>query len=157
MGDFIARYWIEVFFSLVVTGLSIALKRFYSLYKHEKQRQQNTEHATLLREVDKKIEEQNAKMKQADGKITDQIHTLENGMNTLTSGLLSVQGHQFRNNCRELLNVNHVITLDEFEQLTRDHEVYNSLGGNHFGDKYYRMVEEKVSKDLTETKKEGAS
>ena len=53
--EFIARYWIEVIFGVIVTGLSIALKRIWKLYKNAQKNKQDEEKEKLLKEVDEKI------------------------------------------------------------------------------------------------------
>lgn len=55
MLDFIARYWLEVVFGLIVTGLSIALKKIWKLYKNAQENKQYEEKEKLLKEVDEKI------------------------------------------------------------------------------------------------------
>lgn len=55
MLEFIARYWIEVIFGVIVTGLSIALKRIWKLYKNAQKNKQDEEKEKLLKEVDEKI------------------------------------------------------------------------------------------------------
>jgi hypothetical protein len=69
---------------------------------------------------------------------------LQNEIKTLKSGLLSVQGRMFKSDCKKLLEEDHEITLEEYEEITRDHHAYNSLGGNHNGDQLYLLVRKKV-------------
>ena len=66
----------------------------------------------------------------------------------MRSGLLSIQGRDFKRHCRELLDDEHEITLDEWEQIDADHEAYNGLGGNHKGDQLYELVKKKVENNL---------
>ena len=54
--------------------------------------------------------------------------------------MLSVQGKQFKDECHLLLNDSHHITLDEYQNISNEHKVYNSLGGNHEGDELFRLV-----------------
>lgn len=37
-------------------------------------------------------------------------------------------------NGKELLKPNHIITYDEFADYSKQHNLYNKLGGNHEGD-----------------------
>lgn len=71
-------------------------------------------------------------------------------MEVVTSGILSIQGIHFRSSCRLLLDPSHVITIDEFEQITHDHETYNKLGGNHIGDALFKQVEIKFQSQAKE-------
>lgn len=59
-----------------------------------------------------------------------------------------MQKRQFIQECREFLQPDRDITIEEFERLQEEHKVYNSLGGNHDGDDLFNMVKEKVTNDL---------
>jgi len=52
----------------------------------------------------------------------------------MTEGVLSVQGSNFKKQCRELLRQEGSITEDQYEICMHDHTTYNRLGGNHEGD-----------------------
>ena len=69
-------------------------------------------------------------------------------MKSIKQGMLSVQGRNFKSDCRALLADEHVISLMEYENITADHETYNSLGGNHEGDALYDLVNAKYLKGL---------
>lgn len=84
-------------------------------------------------------------MIEADEKITNEMHNIEDGVGKITKGMLSIQGQTFRAACHRLLESDHSITIDEYEQIVRDHETYNSLGGNHIGDNLFKLVETKFS------------
>lgn len=86
-----------------------------------------------------------------DEALQQQIHTLSNEMDCLKAGLLSMQGKEFRASCHRLLDENHEITLDEWEEIDADHEAYNGLGGNHRGDHLFELVKKKVENTLTDT------
>jgi hypothetical protein len=47
-----------------------------------------------------------------------------------------------------LLEEGHEITIEEFKDLDKDHDVYNALGGNHNGDHLYDLVKKKVENKL---------
>lgn len=87
-----------------------------------------------------------------DAVLQEQIHNLSSEMGYLKAGLLSMQGKEFRANCRKLLDEDHEITLDEWEEIDADHEAYNGLGGNHRGDQLFELVRKKVENNLTDTK-----
>ena len=82
--------------------------------------------------------------------LQNQISNLSDEMRSLKKGLLSIQGKEFRANCRKLLEDGHEITLDEWEEIDADHEAYNGLGGNHKGDQLYGLVKKKAEKILTD-------
>lgn len=88
---------------------------------------------------------------QADNEVINKrIDSMENMLFVFKQGLLSVQGHQFRKKCKELLAETHELTLDEYTQLIADHDAYNALGGNHEGDRLFNLVEKKAEKHLTD-------
>jgi hypothetical protein len=66
-------------------------------------------------------------------------------MNVLKGGILSIQGRGFKDDCRKLLEDGHVITLNEFEALDAEHNIYKSLGGNSHGDALFDLVKVKYS------------
>lgn len=104
------------------------------LKEHSKQMEQNMAEcsANLLHIVET---DRDDRIK-ADEKIERSIEVVQNGV-------LSMQGRNFKNDCKKLLDTNHTITLQEYEALLQDHTIYNSLGGNHEGDALFSMVEAK--------------
>ena len=85
-----------------------------------------------------------------DAYLQGQISEVSNELGFLKAGLLSIQGKEFRENCRKLLADDHEITLDEWEEIDADHEAYNGLGGNHKGDHLYELVQKKAERILTD-------
>lgn len=73
---------------------------------------------------------------------------LEEQVDTLREGVLSIQGRQFKEDCRFLLQKNHSITLEEYVDIEKDHNAYNKMGGNHNGDTLFAMVETKYKQSL---------
>jgi hypothetical protein len=61
-----------------------------------------------------------------------------------------VQSRNFKANCHELLDINHVITAEELENITRDHDAYKGLGGNHVGDTLFNLIIEKAKKNIAD-------
>lgn len=136
--EFITKYWLEFLFSLIITGCGIALKKIWSMYKKEKA---EAERNRIQAETGK-VSEQFQKDNEA---VQLQINQMQTEMTALKRGLLSIQGKLFRQECERLLDESHEITLDEYQQLMEDHDIYNSLGGNHNGDNLYSLVEKKVT------------
>ena len=54
-----------------------------------------------------------------------------------------MQGKVFKGDCRRLLEPNHIITEEEYEDIVADHKSYNGLGGNHIGDSLFLSVMKK--------------
>lgn len=62
--------------------------------------------------------------------------------------MLSIQSKQFKDECRMLLKEGHSISLQEYENITNEHRIYNALNGNHEGDSLYGLVKEKYEAGL---------
>lgn len=134
MLEFFIKYWLDFLFSLVIAGLGFACKKIWNLYKSEK----------TYREEEQKKEMQE-ESKNGDQSLQDQIDILK-------SGILSIQRKIFKQECRELLKEEKEISLEEFEGIQEDHNIYNSLGGNHEGDILYNMVCKKAQNNLANEK-----
>lgn len=100
--------------------------------------------------VDKALEAGREESKADDAVLEKEITAVEKNIAALTAGVLSMQGKEFRNNCRKLLAEDHVITLDEWEELDKDHMAYNGMGGNHKGDHLFSLVKKKVEAGFAE-------
>lgn len=117
-----------------------------SLEKEHDKMNQNSEdkYDEINTKVDQALEVGRKESKSDDAVLEKEISTLKKNITALTAGILSMQGKEFRNNCRKLLAKDHVITLDEWEELDKDHMAYNGLGGNHKGDHLFSLVKKKV-------------
>ena len=122
----------------------------------DRQEQMNREIAenikTILddyqRSILKIIQEDEDKAAAENRAIHAQIVNNQNNLTALTEGILSIQGRQFKEECRALLENDHEITLNEFEHITNEHRIYNALYGNHEGDNLYNLVEIKYRANL---------
>lgn len=123
-----------------------------SLEKEHDKMNQNSEdkYDEINTKVDKALEAGREESKSDDAVLEKEISALEKNITALTAGVLSMQGKEFRNNCRKLLAEDHVITLDEWEELDKDHTAYNGLGGNHKGDHLFSLVKKKVEAGFAE-------
>lgn len=121
------------------------------------------EHDEISRRSDERYNETTQKIADAmtavraesradDEVLQEQIHSVASELACLKAGLLSMQGKEFKASCRRLLDENHEITLDEWEEIDMDHEAYNGLGGNHHGDYLFELVKKKVETNLIEPK-----
>ena len=79
-----------------------------------------------------------------DDTIKEDITGVKGVIESLKAGLLSVQGRQFKEDCKKLLAEEHTITFDEYQQIVADHAAYKSLGGNHNGDALFNLVVKKA-------------
>ena len=128
------------------TNMINSLSNKYNELEHEVEDQ----YTEITTEVSKAMVAGRDESNADDEVLPDQISNLSNEMKSLKKGLLSIQGKEFRANCRKLLEEGHEITLDDWEEIDADHEAYNGLGGNHKGDQLYSLVKKKAEKILTD-------
>ena len=128
------------------TNMINSLSNKYNELEHEVEDQ----YTEITTEVSKAMVAGRDESKADDEILQKQISNLSNEMKSLKKGLLSIQGKEFRANCRKLLEDGHEITLDEWEEIDADHEAYNGLGGNHKGDHLYELVKKKAENTLTD-------
>lgn len=168
ISSIIVKYWVEFLLGLVVAGGGFLLRRFFKLEREERQREQEKHFKALMQDLNNEnnkiintLQEDNQNIHKAivsiqqeskadDGIIQEQVSQLSDDLLGIKAGILSVQGKEFKANCRKLLAEDHEITLDEWEELDADHEAYNKLGGNHRGDQLYALVKKKAEHFLTD-------
>lgn len=141
--EWIARYWLEVLFGLICAGFGLFFKNYIKLLKKQREDDKKAMQDELRKEMREGKEEWLAADIGIKESFKGEIKMLDDRMNALTKGMLSVQGRQFRLVCRSLLASDHVITLEEFEEFEDDYAAYKGLGGNHTGDALHESVVEK--------------
>lgn len=157
--EFIVKYWLQFFLGILASGLTVVTGYFYSLYKKEKGRKKDETEERFLTEVKELINDNNKSIlkvvrdeeiasAKADAQMEGQMTKIQSDLAILTEGMLSIQGKQFKDECRMLLKEDHVITLQEFENITNEHRIYNTLKGNHEGDSLYSLVKVKYEAGL---------
>lgn len=171
MWDFIVKYWLEVGFGLLATAVGAMFAYFKKYYKKgidaAKQEEKNAMVAEIKVILDKQQEEIKQQLATQAANFTTQLNTqkqefdkqlgtisarledLEQRFNILNDGVLSIQKREFMTDCRTLLEDHHIITLEEFEHITKEHKIYNSLGGNSDGDLFFNMVKEKYKGEIS--------
>lgn len=182
--DFFVKYWTEFLFGIVAAGILTGGRYIWTLFKNrlrdsfEEQITSITDViAKRMSETDEKLEAKNTSLTQqigalqADMKIMQQeiqtnkndenliekkIDTLEDNLNTLKDGILSLQRKEFKEECRRLLNQEEAITYEQYTILQREHTVYNSLGGNHEGDQLFKLASMRYANtSVIQTEKKG--
>lgn len=133
MLEFIIKYWLEFVFGLVIAVGGYVIKRTLKSYHQER----TDEKKEFLKEIQKEIQKEFERSNKREIELQNEIKTLK-------AGLLSIQGRAFKATCRKLLEEDHEISLEEFEEVSKDHDAYNSLGGNHNGDQLFQLVRKKV-------------
>lgn len=141
------KYWVECAFGLLVAGVGWFVKRYFTLEAMRRQQEQDEFYNKIKGEIDK----ERKSSKEDDVALQEDMNALSTLLTSLTKGLLSVQGRQFKADCKKLLDEKHVITFDEYQQINEDHEAYHVLGGNHNGDALFELVRKKAEKELDVT------
>ena len=149
MLEFIIKYWLQFALGIVAGTLTWFGKRYWSFRTVKLEADRKKRYADLENKivecVEKKIQKLNVESHEADTHMEEKLNTLFTDVEYLTKGMLSLQGKEFRNECRELLKPEHTITLDEYEQFEADYEAYKALKGNHKGDSLHAAVVEKFN------------
>lgn len=156
MIDFIAKYWIQTLFGIVVGVLTYFIKHYYKLWKESQENQKNkfwdeikielkADNKALLQERESLLNSEDEKIKAAVSKVTESNESLLNAV-------LNVQRKQFKMDCKILLEKVEDITFEEFEDLQEEYEIYKSLGGNGPGHNLFELVKIKYSAQVTQKK-----
>lgn len=145
MLEFIAQYWLNFLLTLISGALVFACRKTWTLYQAEKNHQKTAEQEAFYEGLKDTIREGAEESKKGDEILQKQIDIIK-------SGILSIQKKIFKQECRELLREGRILTLEEFEALQEEHNIYNSLGGNHDGDALFGMVREKATNQLSDNK-----
>lgn len=154
MTEFILKYWVEVMFGLIVSGLSFACRRYWKLWRAEQQHQKTEEQEAfyngILEKIDERFEKMNERFEALDNKVEQKINEVRKDVQNsdaeqkiLKEGLLSVQGNNFKRQCKALLEPTHQISDTEWLQHQIDFEAYERLGGNDDGHELHNAVAHK--------------
>lgn len=123
MVEFIAKYWLEVVFGAIIGVLSFFVKKFYTLWKQNE-------------------------IAQEDIKIQEALKDIRESNQNLLEAVLEVQRKQFMMDCYHLLSISDEITIDQFENIYKEYEIYRSLGGNGYGSTLFELVQDKYNTQL---------
>lgn len=153
MKDFIVKYWLEFLLTGMGAIIIFMLKNHLNLAREDFNKRMDGK-------VDEKIDGNNEQLRkelkdevmksESDRKnMQCEIEALSSSVENLTTGVLSIQGRTFKDDCRALLKEGHVITIDEYEDIEEEFTAYHSLGGNHKGDALYKSVMKKWNAQIT--------
>ena len=159
IGNFVVKYFFEIFLFITTTILGALLLKARVTYKKGQEAEETERENKLLRTVKdtiqaenkkqtKKFEAKQTELKSSIGYVSANLEGLQDEFVILKNGVLSTQGRNFRDECNRLLEEGHHITPTEFENLQKDHAVYNSLGGNSDGDDLYHLVVRKYEGEV---------
>lgn len=139
--DIILKYWLQVALGLIAAGFGLFHKRIKAWRDAHKAQEAKILKDSIVKEVKEALDDLTQR-----SDANDQAIKLQ--MDELRAGLLVLQGDVFKAKCREALKEGHVITLEEFENLQREHNVYKGLGGNHDGDQIFDLILHKYEHSL---------
>ena len=152
MLDFIIKYWLQWVFGLIAAGAVWWAKRYIKLEKKNSEEKWKDKEKNMCGKIISTLQEQiqtvEDKSKEEDNRIYAKIEHIEKDIDTNTAGILSIQGKQFKDFCRDLLQIDHIITVDEFEEFEAEYEIYKNLGGNHKGDALHDSVVTKFNSQI---------
>lgn len=145
MLNYILTYGGTILASIVSAAIIGLMKWFISNQKKQ-QKAHDEELIRLMNEnIEKAIVSEQERANREDSNIQASLEITDAKLENLTKGLLSIQGKQFRADCRELLEQDHHLTQEEFMEISADHDAYNALGGNHTGDMLFDAVRKKFN------------
>lgn len=150
--DIFVKYWLQWIFGLIAAGIVIWAKHIIKLEKESvnrvKAERMKEMREEIVDELTEKIDKVEQKSDENDRIMKEEIEVLSNNVENLTIGVLSLQGKQFRDQCIFLLDPEHIITVDEYEQFEEDYVAYKGLGGNHTGDALHKRVVDKFNNHI---------
>lgn len=135
--DFVIKYWVEFAFGLIVTGGGYFVRRYLKMRENEQNEERAKFYDNFKKDIFIKYDEIKKESENGDLELQKQLDLLR-------KGILSLQKKEFFKECQALLEEDHELTLDEYQQCIEDHDAYNGLKGNHRGDSLFALVEEKA-------------
>lgn len=150
--DFIVKYWVQWACGIIATGVVFFAKHYVKLQKKAledkwKDKEKNM-CSKIITTLEAEICEVEKASKEEDEKIHHELNNVHQDLGVVSSGVLSIQGKQFRDSCERLLEPDHYITVDEYEEFETEYEVYKGLGGNHRGDALHDRVVDKFQAQM---------
>lgn len=165
--QWIAQYWVSWVCALIAGGVIFFAKRYISMEKKAAEEKWKDKEMNMCGKIitnfDEKIEEIKTVSNDKESRLYESVQTVQNNLeksdkiifddlsnihgevDIIESGILSIQGKQFREMCEDLLKQDY-ITVEEYEEFEEEYAVYKGLGGNHRGDSLHARVVAKVDK-----------
>ena len=123
--EFIAKYWLEVLFGLICSGVALSVKHHLKLAKLDKERHEQDLIGSIEKKLDKQSENMQAQMKECYGNLISVVNDynqksieadkhIHGEIDAIKDGMLSIESRAFKNDCHRLLDHNHVILIDEY-------------------------------------------
>ena len=135
MADFIAKYWLEFLFSIIVAVLGIIQRKLQKELKAYKTLVRKEQQEKLEQQIDLKLEP-----------ILEDIeeirrHVTERDLENDTKINLIVSSYRFRliQLCKIYLKQGY-LTTEQYEQINEFYDLYFKLGGNGQAKEFYDQV-----------------
>ena len=135
MADFIAKYWLEFLFSIIVAVLGIIQRKLQKELKTYKTLVRKEQQEKLEQQIDLKLEP-----------ILEDIeeirrHVTERDLENDTKINLIVSSYRFRliQLCKIYLKQGY-LTTEQYEQINEFYDLYFKLGGNGQAKEFYDQV-----------------
>ncbi len=144
IGMFLLKYWLEILFTAFIGLASYFGKRYIKLEIDRKTAEQEEFKTEIIKEVRTEVKALAKRTAEKDERIQGEIEEFKVDLSELKMGLLAIQGREFKQNCRDALSSEHDLTLEEYDQMVKDHEAYKALGGNHEGDELFKLLQERA-------------
>lgn len=148
MIDFIIKYWLEFLMGLIILAGGVAFKYLTKLVKKDQKEKLQEQFDNFYKKFDTRLTERFDILETEDKKINTRLNNIEKDMAPLKEGVLSLHRRKFLDDCRQFLDGDMKITLEDFNRVQREHKVYNELGGNHEGDENWELFKAKYEAQL---------
>ena len=165
--EWIAQYWVGWVCALIAGGIALFARHYIKIQKESLEAKWQEKEKNMCGKIictfEDKIDEVKILSNEKENKLYQSVQTVQDNLNKsdkiifddlsnihsevdiIESGVLSIQGKQFRDMCEDLLKQDY-ITVEEYEEFEEEYAVYKSLGGNHRGDSLHARVVTKVDK-----------
>lgn len=141
---FCMHYGCFILLAILIIGLYIALKNFIRNNYDKVGSESIDKFKQLHEQFDEISKEIRMESKGNDAVLQSQITPIAKQVDSLRAGLAAIQGREFENYCRMLLEDSHIITIDELEIADSDYDICVSLGNNRLEDELFQRVQEKA-------------
>ena len=172
--EWLGKYWLEWLCGLVATGALFFAKHYIKIQRQVNEEKWKDKEQNMCNKIisnfDEKISEVKTLSNEKESKLYQSVQTVQDNLNKsdkiiyddlsnihgevdiIESGILSIQGKQFRDMCEDLLQQDQ-ISVDEYQEFEEEYSVYKKLGGNHRGDALHERVVAKFDKQDNSVKK----
>ena len=172
--EWLGKYWLEWLCGLIATGALFFAKHYIKIQRQVNEEKQKDKEQNMCNKIisnfDEKISEVKTLSNEKESKLYQSVQTVQDNLNKsdkiifddlsnihgevdiIESGILSIQGKQFRDMCEDLLQQDY-ISVDEYQEFEEEYSVYKKLGGNHRGDALHERVVTKFDKQDNSVKK----